>query len=516
MGGEVCPDARNITSILIETGTVTEDQVRAGLVRQRETGTRIGEALVELGAATEEDIGWALSRQLGIPFIDLSPTTFDRELIASFPAAVLQRLLVVPLVRTDLALSAAFGDPTDREAIAEIGTLAGLPIEVSAAAPSRIRKVLEPLVRPASRYLPGAAPARATSVLDHDHSGTRALADHLERALEAGASELHFIPETREVGVFHRVGNGLVRHGSEPDTLLFYLLARIEALGGPVIDGDDVHAAGRLSCPMGDHELSLDASLLGCQGGVAITLAFRSAALRPAALENLGLDPVDVARVRALLDPPSGLIVVAGPPRSGRSTTLATVLGAAAVPERLSLAFGCGTDHPLPATVRLEVDHVRASTHWEAIAVEHGADVIALDDVLNGESAAGMLANAGFGRLLIATTDWTDSFALLEFLMRRPGGRAVLARRLRLMIQQRRPSAGPARTGAEGVEPSGSVVFEPLFAGEVFRAAIGRGAALDELRGLAEADGFLPLARQLERHVAGRSLSAAEAARLLG
>ena len=516
MAGEVCPDARNITSILIDTGTVTEAQVEAGLKRQRETGTRIGEALVELGAATEEDIGWALARQLGIPFVDLSPATLDQELIRAFSSAVLHRLMAVPLVRAEKMLSVAFGDPTDREAIAEIGQIAGLPIRPSAAAPSAIREVLDELGEPHAPSRPSATPSRPASSLEHDRSGTRALQEHIERALAAGASELHFIPDSGALGVYHRVGDRIARSGSEPSTLLYYLLARIEALGGPVIDGDDVHAAGRLVCPLGDHEVVLDVSLLGCEGGAAITLTVRTEAAHPLALELLGLDPVDVARLRSLLDTPAGLIVVAGPARSGCSTTLAAMIEAAAAPERMSLAFERGIGTPLPATVRLVHDRSRACTSWEAIVVGQGADVVALDDVLTGEAVGGLTSGAASGRLLLASTDWSDSFALIEFLMARPGGKSILSRRLRLIIQQRRPRlAGTPHAGATPGGTGTRVLFEPLFIGDAFRAAIGRGASIGELRALADAEGFTPLAQRVQALVSERILSEAEAARIL-
>ena len=63
------PHARSLTSILLEANVVKPEQVDAGLVRQRSTGLRIGETLVEMGVATEEDIGWALARQLNLPFV---------------------------------------------------------------------------------------------------------------------------------------------------------------------------------------------------------------------------------------------------------------------------------------------------------------------------------------------------------------------------------------------------------------------------------------------------------------
>ena len=49
--------SRSLTSILLEANVVRPEQVDAGLIRQRSSGLRIGETLVEMGAATESDIG---------------------------------------------------------------------------------------------------------------------------------------------------------------------------------------------------------------------------------------------------------------------------------------------------------------------------------------------------------------------------------------------------------------------------------------------------------------------------
>src|SRR5262245_42266473 len=91
--------ARRLTDILVEAGVLTQEQIEAGLGRQRETGQRIGEALVDLGAVSEEDIGWALARQLGIPFMDVSLEAIDHDLIRRFGEKLLHRLQAVPLVR---------------------------------------------------------------------------------------------------------------------------------------------------------------------------------------------------------------------------------------------------------------------------------------------------------------------------------------------------------------------------------------------------------------------------------
>ena len=144
----VRPHARSLTSILLEANVVKPEQVDAGLVRQRSTGLRIGETLVEMGAATEEDIGWALARQLNLPFVDPRPEALDRELIQSFPEGLLHRLDAVPLVNEGPILSVALADPLDSDVLEELERAAGRPLTLGVATPSAIRRVLRDVLGP--------------------------------------------------------------------------------------------------------------------------------------------------------------------------------------------------------------------------------------------------------------------------------------------------------------------------------------------------------------------------------
>src|SRR5437016_5712064 len=97
--------ARNLAAILQDAQLIGEADIEAALVRQRETGRRIGETLVELGVVTEEDIGWALAKQFGLPFVDVPLEALDRDLILGFREGLLFSLEAVPLVRAGRSLS---------------------------------------------------------------------------------------------------------------------------------------------------------------------------------------------------------------------------------------------------------------------------------------------------------------------------------------------------------------------------------------------------------------------------
>jgi len=241
--GPVVPHRRGVTSILIEAGVVTLEQVEAGVIRQRSTGLRIGETLVEMNCATEEDIGWALARQLGIAFVDLPLDTLDHELIRSFPDGLLHRLEAVPLLSESAALSVALADPTDTSIVNQLERLAGRSITPAIATPSTIRRALREILGPRRDAGPASAVRVPGSKSDAtwDRSGASFLLFHLAEARGRGATEIHFQSRQSALEVRYRVGEHLVRVADEPAAAIYSLLSRIEALGGPVTDEHRVH-----------------------------------------------------------------------------------------------------------------------------------------------------------------------------------------------------------------------------------------------------------------------------------
>lgn len=505
--------ARTLTSILLEAGVVTNEQVESGLIRQRSTGLRIGETLVELGAATEEDIGWALARQLGLPFVDLRPETLDSELVRSFPEGLLHRLDAVPLVNEGPTLSMALADPTDPDLVEELEKAAGRGLTLAVATPSAIRRVLLAILGP--RRDPQTPLPLSTSDVRFDvqweRSGASFLLFHLGQARRVGATEIHFMARPGSLEVCHRVGRRLVKAGSEPPGALQYLLARIEALGGPVINDRVVHVARRIICPAGAESLELGVSLLHLSEGVSVTIELRPVPGQLPAIEDLGFDPVDLARLRAALDSPAGLDIVTGPPRAGGSTTLACLLAEACIADRRVLAFGMDADRaPSEMNVRGSVED--AARIWAEVAVAQCADVVVLDGVITGDSMNAVLSAEAAGRLLLVRTNWIDTFALLEQLAARAQDRVVIAERLRFVIQQRLARVDGASAGWEssGLQHDRRAILEVLVPDESLREGLRSGEPAARLRVCAESAGFRSLSSRLQGLVGSGIVSADE------
>ena len=431
---------------------------------------------------------------------------------------MLERLEAVPLVVSDPTLTIALADPLDQEIVAELERAAGRPLSLAVATPSAIRRVLQAVLAPRrSRRARLADPVQAAHPDQRqDRSGPGFLASLLGDARRAGASEIHFLPRRGEIEVHHRVGSALVRVGNETPDVLDQLVIHLEKLGGPLADDRAMHAAGRVVCPVGAEAIELGISLLRQDEGTSLTLEVAPVTTRPPALDELGLDPLDLASLRAALDAPAGLGVVAGPPRSGGSTTLACLFAEAEVAGRRCLSFA-PRPHRNATDTRAPGPPADAGVTWAEAAVAQCADIVTLDGVLDGDAVGAALSSRAAGRLVLLRTDWTDSFALIERLAARPGDRAALAARLRFVIQQRllRRDGPDAPPHPAGPRPDRCAAFEVLIVSESLREAIRAGAAAPELRARAEQEGLRPLAARVQALVDAGWVSAAEAARVL-
>lgn len=511
------PYARTLASILLEANVVRQDQVEAALIRQRSTGLRIGETLVELGAATEEDIGWALARQLDLPFVDPRPEALDHELIRSFPEGLLVRLDAVPLVREEASLSVALADPIDRDIVEELEQVAGVPLTLAVATSSAIRRVLSEVLG-IRRDLRAVAPAPASDArfdISWDRSGEDFLLFHLREAIRAGTDELHFVGRANSLEVHHRLGGRLVLVWNEPPGALAYLLARIEALGGAKLADDVPHVLGHVSCPADDDTVDLAVSLLSREEGASVTVTWKPASTLTQ-LGDLGLDRADLAGLREALGRPGGLGIVAGPPHAGGSTTLACLLAETGSAGRRCLAFGL-TAPLVPEELRVPVPAADAARIWLDVSVAQCADVVILDGVLEGERIRDALSPKAAGRDVLLRTDWTDSFALLEHLATRARDRAAISERLRFVIQQRLLRPDAEMNATNGSRPPGSLfpAFEVLLPTESLREALRAGEPAARLRQCAETAGIYSLTTRLQDLVAAGRVSAAEAGRLV-
>jgi type IV pilus assembly protein PilB len=129
--------------LLLKAKLITQDQLDAALKSQREEGGKMGEALVRVGAVSENDITETLSQQFGVPSIDLASFEIDPSVIKIVPGDVARKYGVLPVNKTGATLTIAMGDPTNVFAMDDIKFMTGYNVEPVVTSAVALRKAID-------------------------------------------------------------------------------------------------------------------------------------------------------------------------------------------------------------------------------------------------------------------------------------------------------------------------------------------------------------------------------------
>ena len=143
--------------MLLKAGMLNKAQLAQVLDVQSVYGGRLGTNLVEMGLVGEEDLAHLLHEKLGVPYLDPAALdAIDKDLLRLVPQDMIRRYRVLPVAREGEKLLVAMADPTDQQALAEIGFVTGLVVVPRLCAELRLSVALEHHcgVTRAARYIP--------------------------------------------------------------------------------------------------------------------------------------------------------------------------------------------------------------------------------------------------------------------------------------------------------------------------------------------------------------------------
>src|SRR5215213_10168755 len=141
-----------IGDLLLKEKRITPEQLQEVLTYQKTNGGKLGVNLVKLGMVTDEEITALLSKQYGVPSINLAQFEIDPSVIKLIPAETAQKYQIVPLSRAGATLTIAMTDPTNVFAMDDIKFMTGYNVEPVVASETAVADSI-------ARYYPANAPA---------------------------------------------------------------------------------------------------------------------------------------------------------------------------------------------------------------------------------------------------------------------------------------------------------------------------------------------------------------------
>lgn len=134
---------KQLGDLLIERGIIDQHKLDKAITFQKERGGLLGEILVELGFAREEDIAQALTAQYGFPYLPLSNYEINPEVVNIVPARVARQYLLIPIDKLGSNLTLAMSNPLNVQAIEDIELLSGCNVQTFVSTSSDIKRAIE-------------------------------------------------------------------------------------------------------------------------------------------------------------------------------------------------------------------------------------------------------------------------------------------------------------------------------------------------------------------------------------
>ncbi|MBT0086816.1 Flp pilus assembly complex ATPase component TadA [Vibrio alginolyticus] len=444
---------KRLGDLLVEEGIVSEEQIQQALNAQRSTGQKLGDALIDLGFITEKQMLDFLSQQLGLPLIDLGRAPVDAEAVQILPEVHARRLRAMVVARNGDTLRVAMSDPADLFIQESLMNLLGqYNLEFIVASERQLISSFDRYYRRTKEIASFAEQLHEEhkDVQSFDYGIDEADSEEVtvvklvnsmfEDAVQVGASDIHIEPDDQVLRLRQRIDGVLHETLLNELNIASALVLRLKLMAHLDISEKRLPQDGRFNIKVRGQSIDIRMSTLPTQYGesVVMRLLNQSAGLRP--LEESGLPPDLLARLRRQLARPHGMILVTGPTGSGKTTTLYGALSELNEPGKKIITAEDPVEYRLPRITQVQVNSKIDLTFSRVLRtfLRQDPDIILVGEMRDQETVEIGLRAALTGHLVLSTLHTNDAVdsALRMIDMGAPGYlvasavRAVVAQRL--------------------------------------------------------------------------------------
>jgi len=411
----------SLGEILSASQIITESDILAALAEQKRSGCRFGEALLNLGVVSQEDIDWALSSQLDIPYIHLKRGLVDQDAVSLIPAAMARSFSCIPLFVAGGELNIAIADPLNRPAIEAIELMTGLRVNVSVALQREIRDLIDEQYGPAQQeslgFSSAAFSAKVLASINADLNAGKLLDCLLISILKNRLSSISLKPFPDRVVVSGR-RNGASREIGLLALTHYPAVVRKIRLCASITREGELSSTGMFAFAYRSRKVSFRVSLLQGPGGDYITLRLQASANIPERLDALDAPGAQRAAFGRLARAERGITFFAARSQQERCSFMDLMLEELETVSKNVIILGDGPGRmlkrfpriPLPASA---ADRARLIMD----SLDHDPDILVIEDAAEGMPFSAACRAAMRGKLVLAGLDIRGTRNVLRHLL---------------------------------------------------------------------------------------------------
>jgi type IV pilus assembly protein PilB len=341
---------KQLGEILVGWNIISPAALKDAIAYATEHGKRVGEALVELELAKEEDVTKALASQFDLEYVDLDKNVQVPAALDLVPEKIIKDEKVLPMKKEGNRLKIIISDPLDLELQDKLRFLLNMELDCALAPRSKIQRFIDTFLGGI-----GTSVDEAIEAIDRDADLHAKETEAFKKALEGDdtdapviklinlliseavrmrASDIHVEPMNDRVRVRYRIDGVCINRDNIPKSMQGAVIARLKIISGIDIAEKRLPQDGRIKMKIGNQQIDFRVSSLPAYHGESVVLRI----LRPDSVKigivGLGFEEDDYERFQRIIRQPNGIFLVTGPTGSGKTTTLYAALQELNRPDR--------------------------------------------------------------------------------------------------------------------------------------------------------------------------------------
>jgi len=453
-----------IGELLLKEKRITADQLQQALNHQKAGGGKLGYNLVKMGFVKDEEITALLSKQYGVPSINLTQFEIDPAVIKLIPADTAQKYQIVPLSRAGATLTIAMTDPTNVFAMDDIKFMTGYNVEPVVASETAvletIRKYYASSVKSAKPTTQSMAITSGPSTLEMASKGLEELQASLDgagdvevleelqeisaealakqgedapvvrlvnvvlmSAIQKGASDIHIEPYEKELRVRYRIDGILYNIMAPPMKFRDAIVSRVKIMAKLDIAEKRLPQDGRIKIRFNESgqakEIDFRVSVLPTLFGEKIVMRLLDKDKLMLDMTKLGFEPESLVKFEAAILRPWGMVLVTGPTGSGKTNTLYSSIAKINTPETNIMTAEDPVEFNLAGINQVQVKESIGLNFAAALRsfLRQDPNIILVGEIRDFETAEIAVKAALTGHLVLSTLHTNDAPSTVNRLM---------------------------------------------------------------------------------------------------
>lgn len=426
-------EAERLKEILLQGNYATEEDIRKAEAAEASRGVSVSDFLLEEGLVTRDLLGQAVAEFFGIPYADLNSASIAPEQVLRIPEEIAKKCRAVLFAEKGNEVIIATDTPEDTLLLPDLPTVfVGKDIRFAYALSEDIDRLFVSYQKPLE--------TRFSKIMNE---GARVASGLLEEIFDDAvvfkASDIHFEPFTDFVTVRFRVDGVLHEAGRIPREHYENVLNRIKVKSGLRIDEHFSAQDGSLHYEKGGTAIDMRVSIIPTVEGEKVVSRVLSAYVEGLSLPDLGLSSETQTLLRASVKKPFGMILIAGPTGSGKTTTLYALLKLLNTPEVNITTIEDPVEYKMRGINQIQVNAQTNLTFAKGLRsiVRQDPDVILVGEIRDRETAEIAVNAALTGHLLLSTFHANDAATAVPRLLDMGIEPFLLASTLEVIVAER-------------------------------------------------------------------------------